>query len=179
MQFRWFPSFRFQFRRRYPPRLPAYAPLGAAQSPPPSAGAGRGHPRLQGARSNRLSDAIGMPARPRLRRRRASSASRAADGGHSPAWLRMGGKRPLSPVGWGRFSGCAPVQDRSRKTFKIGRETMPASDAGPVFIGHVFIDRAPGPRTAPARPRSWCARTRRLNRRQSDGIRRGGTSRER
>ena len=149
------PAFRLQFRRRNSPWLPAYAPGGAALGRNR-----RGSPRLRGARSNRLSEETGMPARPGLRKRPASSARwHLSAGEDSPA--ECAGSRPF------------------KKTFRTGRETMPASHAERVLMGPVLIDRAPGPRTTPARPRSWCARTRRLNRRQSGGIRRGGTSRER
>jgi hypothetical protein len=148
-------AFRFQFRRRYLPRLPAYAPVGAAFGRNR-----RGSRRLRAARSNRLSEETGMPARPRLRKRPASSAR---------CHLSVGEDSPAE---------CACSRPFTR-TFRTGRETMPAGDVERVLMGPVLIDRAPGPRTTPARPRSWCARTRRLNRRQSGGIRRGGTSRER
>jgi hypothetical protein len=120
-------------------------------------------------------------------KRRRNSAGRAADGHESPGVLgnapeapsvtdRLGKILRLSaPQGASRPGGLDdPFQDRSRRTFKIGWETMPGSDAK-----RVLIDPAPRPRTTPARPRSWCARTMRLNRRQSGGIRRGGTSRVR
>ena len=107
-----------------------------------------------------------------------------AGNGAAPAGLPMAIRRqvyrecPEAPSEWDRLGKIlrlsAPFQDRSRTTFRIGGETMPGSDAG-----RVLIDPAPRPRTTPARPRSWRARTMRLSRRQSGDIRRGGTSRVR